>query len=154
MHLTIYIFLKFLWDRVSLCSPRTHVVIQAGLELADSHAPALSVLGLEMRWLLPGPSSLSDSPTSCRRWEHSSSRVTCLTSEEVKRRAIIFPLSEQHHKVAILHFLFCCYIPKRDAFDWKHNSRILDIRFQYFAWWHFAKLWLLQSRWSSCFPFF
>lgn len=84
----------------------------------------------------------------------SSSRVTCLTSEDVKRRAIIFPLSERHHKVNVLHSLFCCYTPKRDAFDWTCNSWILDIRFRYFAWWYFAKLWLLQSRWSSFLPFF
>jgi hypothetical protein len=59
VHLTIspeclFVHLVFFRDRVSLCSPGTHSVDQAGLELRNLPASASRVLGLKACATLPG----------------------------------------------------------------------------------------------------
>lgn len=61
-------------------------------------------------------------------------------------KSYFFSLSGKHRKIIILHlFLFWCCKPKREAFYWKCNSQILDIRERYFVVWHFAELRLPES---------
>lgn len=48
----------------------------------------------------------------------SSSRMTCLTSKEVKKRTIVSPLSDTHHKIATLHFFFVVLLYAQERGFW------------------------------------